>query len=73
MPVLSDVEFTVLEGELAKGAVVHGWPDQSWTLARIKTVIGRRFHISCVDALLHRHGWSWQVPPRRAVERVGGT
>lgn len=59
--------------ELDKGPVAHGWPDQTWTLARIATLIGRRFHKSYtpqgVAALLHRHGWSQQVPARRAVER----
>ncbi|MEQ4611407.1 helix-turn-helix domain-containing protein [Streptomyces cavourensis] len=45
-PKLSDVLFAVLEEELAKGPVAHGWPDQRWTLARIKTLIGRRFHKS---------------------------
>ena len=73
MPLLSDELFTVLETELDKGAVAHGWPDQTWTLARIATLIGRRFHKSYtpqgVAALLHRHGWSHQVPARRAVER----
>lgn len=44
LPLLS--EFQVLEHELAKGPAEHGWPDQKWTLARIKTLIGRRFHIS---------------------------
>jgi hypothetical protein len=33
--------FAVLERELAKGPVAHGWPDQTWTLSRIKTLIGR--------------------------------
>ncbi|WP_253918265.1 hypothetical protein [Streptomyces sp. PAM3C] len=27
-----------LEAELAKGPAAHGWEDQRWTLARIKTV-----------------------------------
>ncbi|WP_406415817.1 hypothetical protein OH809_41325 [Streptomyces sp. NBC_00873] len=26
--------------------VAHGWPNRTGTLARIKTVIGRRFHKS---------------------------
>jgi transposase len=73
LPVLSDEQFTVLEHELARGPAAHGWPDQKWTLSRIKTVIGRRFHLSYtvqgVAALLRRHGWSWQVPARRAIER----
>lgn len=72
-PRLSKAHFAVLEAELAKGPVVHGWPDQRWTLSRIKIVIGRRFHKSYtpqgVRKLLIRHGCSWQVPARRAVER----
>jgi transposase len=80
LPLLSDELFAVLEQELAKGPVAHGWPDQTWTLSRIKTLIGRRFHksytVQGVAALLKRHGWSCQVPARRAVERdeaaVGG-
>lgn len=73
LPLLSEVQFRVLEFELARGPLAHGWPDQRWTLPRIATVIGRRFHISYtskgVQVLLRRHGWSWQVPARRAVER----
>jgi transposase len=73
LPVLSDELFAVLETELAEGPAAHGWPDQKWTLARIATVIGRRFHKSYTEQgvrlLLIRHGWSWQVPARRAVER----
>ncbi|MFE1754984.1 winged helix-turn-helix domain-containing protein [Streptomyces anandii] len=40
-------------------------------LKRARTLIGRRFQISCsitgVRRLLHRHGWSWQSPARRAL------
>lgn len=39
-PQLSDARFVVLE----RGPAAHGWPDQKWTLSRIKTLIGRRFH-----------------------------
>ncbi|MEV0468562.1 winged helix-turn-helix domain-containing protein [Streptomyces prunicolor] len=73
VPRLSEAQFAQLERELAKGPVAHGWPDQRWTLSRIKTVIGRRFHKSYtpqgVRKLLIRHGFSCQVPARRAVER----
>ncbi len=73
LPLPSDELFAVLERELAKGPVAHGWPDQTWTLSRIKTLIGRRFHksytVQGVAALLKRHGWSCQVPARRALER----
>ncbi len=72
-PGLSEALFTVLEQELAKGPVAHGWPDQTWTLARIKTLIGRRFHksftLSGIAKMLRRHGFSHQVPARRALER----
>ncbi|MBK3564719.1 winged helix-turn-helix domain-containing protein [Streptomyces sp. MBT62] len=72
-PRLSEAQFAQLEAELVKGPVAHGWPDQRWTLSRIKTVIGRRFHKSYtlqgVRKLLIRHGFSCQVPARRAVER----
>jgi transposase len=72
-PLLSDELFAVLERELLKGPVAHGWPDQACTLSRINTLIGRRFHksytVQGVAALLRRHGWTCQVPARRAVER----
>lgn len=72
-PKLSEALFAVLEQEMAKGPVAHGWPDQTWTLARIKTLIGRRFHktltLSAIAEMLHRHSFSHQVPARRALER----
>jgi len=73
LPRLNPRQVAVLEFELEKGAVAHGWPDQRWTLARIKTVIGCRFHITLsvhgVWELLRRNGWSCQQPVRRATER----
>ncbi|MDX2939310.1 helix-turn-helix domain-containing protein [Streptomyces ipomoeae] len=75
-PKLSEALFAVLEQELARGPAAHGWPDQTWTLARIKTLIGRRFHksmtLSAIAQMLHRHGFSHQVPARRATERDEG-
>ncbi|MEV0097418.1 winged helix-turn-helix domain-containing protein [Streptomyces sp. NPDC050738] len=72
-PRLSEAQFLQLEAELIKGPTAHGWPDQRWTLTRVKTVIGRRFHKSYtlqgVRKLLIRHGFSCQVPARRALER----
>ncbi|MEW1612833.1 winged helix-turn-helix domain-containing protein [Streptomyces sp. NPDC088744] len=36
-------------------------------------MIGRLFHVSCTVEgtwrLFRRHGWSWQQPVRRAIER----
>jgi transposase len=73
LPRLSEAQIARLEAELVKGPVAHGWPDQRWTLSRVKTVIGRRFHKSYtlqgVRKLLIRHGFSCQVPARRAIER----
>ncbi|MFB7292265.1 winged helix-turn-helix domain-containing protein [Actinacidiphila glaucinigra] len=73
LPKLSDELFVKLEAALELGAVAHGWSDERWTLARIRTLIGRMFHKSYtapgVCLLLHRHGWSPQIPARRAVQR----
>ncbi|MGW2602339.1 IS630 family transposase [Streptomyces klenkii] len=72
-PKLSEALVAVLEAELAKGPAAHGWPDQTWTLSRVKTLIGRRFHktmtLSAIAQMLHRNGWSHQVPARPALER----
>lgn len=66
----------MLERELEKGPLAHGWEDQRWTLTRIKTLIGRRFHVGYtvqgVWKLLRRNGWTCQQPVRRAIERDDG-
>lgn len=59
---------------LEEGLAAHGWADdQVWTAARVRTLIGRKSHISYsvsgVTRLLHRMGYSVQMPARRAVER----
>ena len=70
-PRLGEAQIARLERE--RGPLVHGWTDQRWTLARIRTLIGRLFHVSyTVEGtwlLLKRHVWSWQQPARRAIER----
>ena len=52
---------------------MHGWEDQRWTLARIRALISWQFQLDVSPAavwrLMHRHGWSWQSPARRALER----
>src|SRR3954463_16166100 len=62
-----------LPAELERGPAEHGWADQRWTLARIATLITRLFHLRYTlrgtAYLLHRMGWSWQVPRHRAAER----
>ncbi|MEU9704489.1 winged helix-turn-helix domain-containing protein [Streptomyces sp. NPDC047981] len=56
------------------GPAAHGWcEDQQWTLARVAELIHRLFGYRStprgVSYLLHRLGWSPQVPAHRAVER----
>jgi transposase len=59
---------------LEQGPAAHGYAeDQRWTLARVADLIARMFHIRYtlrgVSYLLHRLGFSPQVPAHRAVER----
>jgi transposase len=53
---------------LEAGPAAWGWPDQCWTLARIAAVVRERFGVDYtlagLDLLLHRLGWSVQVPTR---------
>ena len=71
---LSPRQWARLEQELRKGPLAHGLAgDQRWTLSRIKTLIGKLFHVGYTiegtGKLLRRHGWSVQVPARQAMER----
>ena len=71
---LSPQQWARLEAELRKGPLAHGFAaDQRWTLGRIKTLIGKLFHIGYTiegtSKLMRRHGWSAQVPVRQAMER----
>lgn len=71
---LSPARLRELETLLDAGPAVHGWDeDQCWTLARITEVVQARFGVDYtlagMDLLLHRIGWSVQVPARRAAER----
>ncbi|MFB8273637.1 winged helix-turn-helix domain-containing protein [Streptomyces sp. NPDC055955] len=59
---------------LEQGPAAHGWTeDQVWTAARVATLIGRKFHVSYsvsgATRLMHRLGFSPQVPARRVAER----
>jgi putative transposase len=71
---LSPAQLRELATVLEAGPAAWGWDeDQCWTLARIGEVIRRRFQadytLAGVDLLLHRIGWSVQVPARQATER----
>lgn len=71
---LSPARLAELEAVLDAGPAACGWDeDQCWTLARIAEVVRRRFGVDYtlagLDVLLHRTGWSVQVPARQAAER----
>ena len=71
---LAAAQLAELEAVLDAGPAVSGWDeDQCWTLARIAELVRRRFRVEYtlagLDLLLHRLGWSVQVPARRAAER----
>ena len=71
---LSAAQVRELEAALEAGPAAWGWDeDQCWTLARIAEMVRRRFGVSYtlagLDVLLHRIGWSVQVPARQAAER----
>jgi transposase len=71
---LTAPQLRELETLLDAGPAAWGWDeDQCWTLARITGVVRRRFGmeytLAGMDLLLHRIGWSVQVPARRAAER----
>jgi transposase len=71
---LSATQLARLESILRAGPAESGFvEDQRWTLARIATVIARRFHLRYslkgVSLLLNRMGWTPQMPKHRAAER----
>ncbi|MFH8507795.1 IS630 family transposase [Streptomyces flaveolus] len=62
-----------LAAYLDEGPAAHGWvEDQVWTASRVATLIGRKFHVSYsvsgATRLMHRLGFSPQVPARRVAE-----
>jgi putative transposase len=63
-----------LAAALDEGPAAHGFgDDQRWTLARVSDLIARmfrtRYTLRGASYLLHRIGWSVQVPAHRPVER----
>jgi transposase len=63
-----------LRAALESGPAAWGWgEDQRWTLARVTMLIARLFHVRYTlrgtSYLLHRLGYSPQVPIHRAAER----
>ncbi|WP_330186271.1 winged helix-turn-helix domain-containing protein [Dactylosporangium sp. AC04546] len=71
---LSDAQLAALAAALEEGPAAHGYvEDQRWTLARVAELIARQFRqrytLRGVSMLLHRIGFSPQVPKHRPVER----
>jgi transposase len=71
---LSPAQLRELETLLEARPAAFGWDeDQCWTMARIAELVRRRFGVDYtpvgLDLLLHRIGWSVQVPARQATER----
>jgi transposase len=70
---LAAAQVAELETVLDAGPAACGHADQCWTLARVADQVWARFGVEYtlagMDVLLHRLGWSVQVPARRAAER----
>ena len=70
---LAPSQVAELESVLDAGPAACGYEDQVWTLARVADIAWQRFGVEYtlagVHVLLHRIGWSVQVPARRAAER----
>jgi len=71
---LDDGQLSRLRAALDAGPAAYGWDqDQRWTLARVAELIMRMFGVSYtlrgVSYLLHRNGFTPQVPAHRAAER----
>ena len=71
---LDEVQLGGLRAALDLGPAAYGWrEDQRWTLARVAALIARLFRVRYTlrgtSYLLHRIGFSPQVPVHRAAER----
>ena len=70
---LTEAQVAELEEVLDAGPAAAGYLDQCWALARVADQVQWRFGVEYtlagMDVLLHRIGWSVQVPARRAAER----
>jgi transposase len=71
---LDEAQIAQLRAALQSGPAAYGWKqDQRWTLARVAVLIERLSGVSYtlrgVSFLLHRLGFSPQVPVHRAFER----
>lgn len=73
-PKLSAEQVHRLQQRLEHGPAASGYAeDQRWTLPRVVKLISTLFHVPYSEKgaslLLHRMGWTPQMPTHRAVER----
>lgn len=58
---------------LQEGALMHGFPDPTWTTPRVRELIGHTlgvwYHVDHVRKVLHRLGFSPQKPGKGALEQ----
>src|SRR6266480_3089467 len=70
---LTPAQVAELEEAMDAGPAAAGYLDQCWTLARVAEQCWQRsgveYTLAGMAVLLHRIGWSVQVPARRAAER----
>jgi len=71
---LDEGQLAQLRAALEAGPAAYGWAqDRRWTLARVAALVMRLFGVSYTPRgasfLLHRLGFSPQVPAHRAFER----
>jgi transposase len=70
---LTPAQAAELEAVLEAGPAAAGYADQCWTLARAAEqcwrLSGVEYTLAGMAVLLHRLGWSVQVPALRAAER----
>ena len=71
---LSDEQVRRLQQRLQAGPAAAGYgEDQRWTLSRVVTLIATTCHVQYsikgASLLLHRMGWTPQMPSHRAIER----
>lgn len=71
---LSEQQVLRLAQRLQAGPAASGYVgDQRWTLVRVVALIATMFHVRYslkgASLLLHRMGWTPQMPSHRAVER----
>jgi len=70
---LTKKELKRIPGLLRKGSTAYGYQNAQWTTLRIADLIWEKFSVKYdrdhICRLMHKLGYSWQKPTRRAMER----